>query len=480
MRTYCGIFAMITIVCSCSFACYGRGRAEADPRWQQAVTLKESGDYVGAANMYRSIFWDYPNSQRAALRIALNEQRAGITADAAASFVTANSVDPYGYWSEVGLYYEAKFHVDNGQLADAELCLEILEKRFPDSRWCARGRAAIATARNVVDSGQDASAGAMAEAANIEAILARENLAWESLSRANKSHGQGQDNQRLAALERIVSLFPDTCAALDARQSRGYLLIRNQRLTEAATELQSLASDLEFTSPHSRIRYDVEYRLAAVDHALGNKQQALTRYAQLTELAEDPQIVSKAGAQAAGLQLETMQAKLTGEKVISPEDWEAVRTYAEEVRLSGGREQDVVRAELLNMESYCWQGMPIEAVTAAEEFLSTHDENEYKLDTATVCFFAGEEYLKLGEYQDALRHFRKVVSLYENEREMWKGMDHLPRTYYRIWETLRKQGADESKIQEAAQLLLTRFPDSEYAKPVLIWTKGNKEQSIDN
>ncbi len=92
------------------------------------------------------------------------------------------------------------------------------------------------------------------------------------------------------------------------------------------------------------------------------------------------------------------------------------------------------------MESYCWQGMPIEAVAAAEAFLSTYDGNKYKLDTATVCFFAGEEYLKLGQYQDALRHFQNVVTLYENEKEMWKGMDHLPRACYRIWETLKEAG----------------------------------------
>ncbi len=120
--------------------------------------------------------------------------------------------------------------------------------------------------------------------------------------------------------------FPIRVPRLKRGKVRGYLLIRNRRLTEAAVELQALVGDLEYTSPHSRVRYDVEYRLAAVDHALGNKQQALARYAQLALLAEDPRIASKAGAQAAGLQLETMQARLTGEKTVLPEEWGG-RTY---------------------------------------------------------------------------------------------------------------------------------------------------------
>ncbi len=116
MCTSYRILAVFVAISFCLADCAGQSKAENDPRWQQAVSLKESGNYADAANVYRDLLLDYPKSQRTALRIALNEQRAGDNANAAASFVTARAVDPYGYWNEVGLYYEARFHLDNGRI----------------------------------------------------------------------------------------------------------------------------------------------------------------------------------------------------------------------------------------------------------------------------------------------------------------------------------------------------------------------------
>ncbi len=483
MRAIFGSFVMILGASVFASSAWGQGRAEQDARWQQAVDLSTAEDYPGAAAVYRQLFSDYPKCQLAALRVAINEQKAGNSAGAAISFSAANAVDPHGYWAEVGLYHEAEFHISQGDTAQAQACLQQLEERFPESRWCARARAAVGMAvlslpnnqsENTATTGQDNAA----EIAVIEATLARENEAWEAFRQANISRGQGQDNQRLAALHQVIRRFPNAGASLEARKSRGYLLIRNQRLSEAAAEFAALADDLRYSSPNSRIRYDAEYRLAAIDHALGNKQEALARYAGLAESASDSQIVSQAATQAAGLQLERTQAKLTGQKTVVAEDWNKVRAYAARVHSCGAKRMaDRARADLLTMESYYWEGRSEDAVAAGESFLQVYDAEEHKQDTATVSFFAGEEYLKLGDYESALRHFHKVIALYEGESEIWKGMDHLPRSYYRVWEVMRMSKADEAEITVAAQALLSRFPNSEYAKPVSEWLRSKEEIS---
>lgn len=65
--------------------------------WSEAESLGSENQYAAAAQRYRAILAEFPKSQRAALRIAVNEEKAGNTAEAlraydAAMMFTALSV----------------------------------------------------------------------------------------------------------------------------------------------------------------------------------------------------------------------------------------------------------------------------------------------------------------------------------------------------------------------------------------------------
>ncbi len=430
--------------------------AESDPRWGQAVALQEQEDYQAAAALFGAISTDYPKSQRAALRMAICEHQAGARSRVVASYQRAIRIAPFDYWAEVALFRQAELHQSLNDPGGLQRCVDTLQVRFPESRWTAR---AVCLAAAVEDE----------DPAAAQVALDREEAAYAAYLAANGSNDRSQDEQRLERLAEFVSQYGDTRTALAALDTQGHLLIRNGRRQEAIVKFEEILNRVEAGAPQARIVHTALQRVAALYHAEGRKREALDTYLDLVASAGDAQVVADASTQAAGLAFELVQAGASIGRPKSPEEWEEVRVLCRQVHsLPEAGLGHRARAALMLIESYCWEDRLEDAVEAAETFLEAYSASAFRKDTATVCFFAGEALQKLERYDEALGMFERVIAAYPVEDEIWRRMDHLPRTYFRAWETLRLMEAPPARVEAAGDALLERFPESGYAEHVRV------------
>jgi hypothetical protein len=105
-------------------------------------------------------------------------------------------------------------------------------------------------------------------------------------------------------------------------------------------------------------------------------------------------------------------------------------------------------------------------VTAGEQFIASFDEVQFRREVATARLIAGECRQVLGQHQAALPHYQWIISAYAPDETMWPGMNHLARTYYRMYDALLRGGAPPAQWQPAADAVLTLFPNSLYAQLV--------------
>jgi tetratricopeptide (TPR) repeat protein len=111
---------------------------------------------------------------------------------------------------------------------------------------------------------------------------------------------------------------------------------------------------------------------------------------------------------------------------------------------------DRADAELVEIESLCWQGKPAQTLAAAEAFIAAHAGDapspRSKRANAWASIYAGDALHKLGRYQEALVYFRSVLDAHAGEPETWLGKNMLPTLYWRIWYTSRKAGASKAQL----------------------------------
>ena len=107
-----------------------------------------------------------------------------------------------------------------------------------------------------------------------------------------------------------------------------------------------------------------------------------------------------------------------------------------------------VRAELIAVQSYCWERDARGAARAGDAFFAKYDGSEHIDQLASARLFVGIEIRNLKWYEESAEHFRWIIQ-------------HAPevpsRVYLELWITLRRAEAPQHEIQEAEDLL--RVPE---------------------
>ncbi len=470
---------------------FAGGAVKEDPRWKEAINLQNAGEYGMAADAFAVLLAEYPDSQETALRVARNQERAGLIPEAISGYDVSNGVDPLGYWAEVGLYYQAILKYQEGDSSGGEFNVEELKKRFPDSRWTARGVALAAQqAVKKSESGKTDERGARSAgkstgnpAAEAEATLALEMRAYEAFKLANNS--SVADNARIAAIDRVIKDHGDTRAALQALDTKGHLLIRGKNRGEAIATFQEVINRTKENAPQSRVAQTALTRMAALKHVENRKADALADYDELAKTGTDPALVSNAKLQGAGLFFELRQDEQREGKKVSAEQWAAVRTRCAEVithekakaeavsskgqsrSASSDSSEEAVIAELMTLESYLWENSPKECLRLAEEFISSKDVKSYRRQLGTAHNFAAESLIQMKRFDEALTHLQWIVNENETGGNMWPVDSFMAQVYYRVADVLNRTGAPEAEVLAAGDEVLSRFPNSEGAALIL-------------
>lgn len=430
--------------------------ATVESLWQQADRLQSQSDYQAAADAFREVIERFPNSPKvseAATRAGLCLEKAEQTSAAIEAYDRAITLRSNVYWLQVALFYKSAACLRENRQDDARQAIQQLRAEFPDSSQAVR--AGIVEADLL---GQDRQAA--------EERWLREVEATKLFNQAHQADKQNDSQAALQLLEQVVTSYPDTAAALRAWQAKGHLLLRTGNRNEAFAAFAAILTGVGESAPQSAIVQTTKTRLAALLHASGNREDALAIYREVLS-GFSPGLRSRAALQIAGLEFEVLQRERYAQKPISAEQWQRIRDLCTGV-MEGetAKPAERARAHLMLVETFSWQRDPQAAVSEAERFLGQYEGNEFKQDVATVRLIAGEALQRLGRFDEALTHFRWIIEAYRGQKEIWPGMDHLPRTYFQIRETLKRSWAPAAQIREVEDELLKAFPESCYARAV--------------
>ena len=436
-------------------------------RWQQADALEQQGRFLEAGEAYAAILAAEPQSQQAAVKRAVCQYKAGQAVEAVDGLERAVQMAPFAGWAGMGLYYHALACRDAGCPDVARDCLARLKAHFPDSPWTTRAE--------VLDGQLDG-----ADTPSAQARLARE-LEADALYREYRKKfpvsPDRDDAGALAALDRIMTEYPDTRTALMARRSEAYVLAQDlNRTQEATAALQTLLADVSRIAPHCETVYMLKKSLGAIFQRNDMRKEAMEAFAALAESAQDPAVVADATLQAAGAHNEMMQRRQALGEAVSADDWEAVREHCRQVKaLKQATPFQHARADLIIVETYFWQHQPDLAQAGAEEYIGTHDGKTWRREVATARMILGECLQRNGRHQEALAHYRWIISEF-GEEEIWPGLTNpeqphyfpmnLARTWYRIYDALRRGGGSAEEVAAAGTFAVTHYPDSVYAERI--------------
>jgi len=423
--------------------------------WEQAVQMEEQGAYGQAIAIYQQILSMEPASQRAAVGRGAAEWRLGSASDALNTLEWAVDLKPHNFWEAKGLYFLAEACAANGCPNSSRDAIHLLKKRYPELSWAAY--AELLEAR--MDS---------ADTTPFELALADELNAEEMFKVVLRSDPDIDDNSMITQLQSLVQAYPETRTALAARRSWAMVLTRDHARTTVAREVcQRLLDDLQQIAPDSLIRFEMEYRIAALDHRAGQKAAALARFASIVQQATDPKLIASAYLQAAGVLFEIFHSRNSGNTPIPPEEWTRLRSMCSNVSASPyATQEERVRADLMVAESYLWQKDIEAALLAAGSILDNNDDAIFPKELATARQVAGECLQQMGRHDEALVHYQWIIQHFGFE-EIWPGLDNLARTYYFTYDALRRGGFAAEQVHIAGERVLTHFPDSEYAQLVL-------------
>lgn len=464
---------VIAVVMQCIATRLQASEQPGESLWQQAANLEKQGRSEKAADIYATLVNHDPASQKAATRLAIALIDAGRPTDAAAAAEKAVAIDPFGgYWAEQALLARAKAYRATGQTTDARQTIHTLRCRFPD---------ATATARAVLIE---------AELDGADVVAARTQFQQEEAADALHDSAvalveAGQRDAALAAFDRIIREYPNTRKSLRTRKVRALLLgLAPDRTEETRAAWQDVLQRVTSQAPHSVLRYEAEYRLAALEQREDRPDQAMQRYLNLEAIAQDPRTQANAAWQGVGAHNELLQKRSSlGEKV-SLADWDALRDHCKRVK-QGEHATPLhkARADLIIAESYHWQGLPAAALDYAQRLIATYDENIDPPGVATARLIAGECLQRQGLHQEALLQYRWITAHFPDQ-EIWPGLADerhgrpvfaasLARTYFGIYDALRRGGAAPEEVSAAAEVVLTRFAETQYVE--LVRTAMNRE-----
>jgi len=430
-----------------------------DPAFGQADALRRQGDYAAAAVRYAEVaagLADCSRKQKAWMLAGFCFAAAGSQQDAIASYdnvlavasriLKPEFVNPRGLdeetpkgrlsgkrlltvrdWMERALYNKALACQQVGDAAMGLQTIQRLRAEFPNSRYITR----LAPA-------QAAFEGRPPEHAPI--MVQRETEAARIADEAHAAFWKNKHDAALPLLDYVVTQYPETAAALRARGDKARILWGRGQFDEARALFAEILN-LTQAAPDSELARTAQYRIAWLDSGR-----------LLTELINQRR----------------------GGQPVPDEQWERARelfrVVTEKAQDPGERAQGHVNI----IESYCWQGRPEQTAEAAKYFFRNYGgagkkAQKFKRQVAWAHVYAADAAHKLGRYEEALAHLRRVLQAHEGEADTWLGPNMLRTLHWRVWYTADAAGAT-TEAAEAAQTVLSRWPDSSHAAVIRRFT----------
>ncbi|MBX3730283.1 MAG: hypothetical protein KF858_13970, partial [Candidatus Sumerlaeia bacterium] len=375
------------------------------------------------------------------------QERQGKRAEALESYDRALAADPQGEWAPVALFYKARFCKEGAREPDARAAIARLRAEHPDSSYVARAA--------VLEAELDGRSTAAAEAA-----LERE-LAAAAVYDAGMAKSKARaDEEALADLRRVPAEFPGSAAALRALDAEGHILTRNRRFDEALVPFLRILEATLSAAPNARISEIAATRVAALHHALNDRDLALRTYLDIAE-SEGLTARTRANAllQGSGVYFEILQRRALRQGV-TDEQWDELRQMLTVAQTAEGvSHQEAKIARLMHLESWSWQRQREQVVAELEAFLADYDDVADRREVATARIFGAIAFNHLGRHAEALDHAEWVIGTYEPTDWIWPTHQGLPRAYFEAFRAREKLGAMRDELDHRAAEMEIWFPD---------------------
>lgn len=415
--------------------------------WSTADQPHQAGQWAESEQLYKQVLSEFPDSQRAALRVAIAQERQG-KADAFASYDRAIALDPQGQWAPVALFYKARAGKQGAREKDARAAIARLRAEHPDTSYVARAA--------VLEAELD---GRSTEAA--EAELARELAAAAVYDAGMAKSSARADEEALVELRRVSEKFPGTAAALRALDAEGHILSRNRRFEEALTPFMRILEATKDAAPNSRAVETAATRLAALHHAMKDHDAALKGY---LDIADNPGMTAGTRAHAllhgSSIYFEILQRRSRLKQPIEDEQWDELRRMLDVAREAEGASAHHVKiARLMHLESWTWQRRHEPAPVELEAFLADYEGPEHRREIATARIFGASSLNHLGRHAEALEHLQWVMDEYGPDEWIWPGWHGIQMAYTEAFASKRGMGASRDELVELASAIAKNFPD---------------------
>lgn len=435
--------------------------------WRQAELLETQGDKASAAQQFDRIAAEWPSwagAARSALKAAEIYDDLGMGLEARSACERAMAV-ANSYWLQPTLFWTAKTAQSAGDRDEALAVVERLHAEYPESAWTVRSRIVEALAFD-------------ADPRPAEAAFLRELEAHRFCDQVMMLTVERRWEEALGLMDYVLTYYPNTAAALRALDAKGHLLIRLSRREEAMPVFAELLVMTAQTSPRAGIVQRAKMRLGTLCRHSGQLTEAREIFEELVQNSDDPAVASYAGLNLIGMHnqrlfgavLEAEKSRIYDARQVDHAGWAALRERCRALAEAPWcLPNERVRAELIAVQSYCWERDARGAAQAGDDFFAKYDGSEYIDQLVSARLFVGIEVRSLKWYEESAEHFRWIIQ-------------HAPevpsRVYLELWITLRRAEAPEHEIQEAEDLLMSVAPDSGWANYIRIIKRQEAQGGI--
>lgn len=424
--------------------------------WTTADGLAEQGRFAEAADAYQVVLGQCPDSQRAAAKVARMLTEAERFTEALDAAQATIDMDPYSrVWAEWGYLCSIRACRQLGCTPHARDQIALMKSRFPDS---------ISTAEAAVIEAELDGAGLT----DAQDQLAIEQAAELEHEQATAAIEHGERDLGLQLLDQVIANYAGTRKSLRSMEIKALLLgLMSDRTEEAIDAWLDVIDEVGPTTPDARIVQEAKMRLAALYHRRQDLSQAYDLYAELAEQGTAKSTVSNSALQGAGVYFEMYQRVAEHGGEVPSDAWANVRTHCETVeQLADATPKERAIAKLMYFESYVWERRPEDCLPLAEAFIAEYDPIEFRTEVATAHKFAGSCLSAMGHSHSALDHLHWIVREHEQRGRIWPVVDHIAFTHYLIVNCLVSLEAPPEEIWDAADVLITEYPDTVVARLV--------------
>jgi tetratricopeptide (TPR) repeat protein len=404
---------------------------QADAIWQQAGQLQQGDRLQQAADRYQAIMAQethWKKRAKAALLAADCLDRLGKagesialldTAISEADSVAARSNEEVDQsWTCPALFIKAGVCEKTGDRAGAIQAIDRLRAEFFKSD---KARQALEIRARLERWSPQRLAQAMTQ----------EQEAMQMAEQAAEASKQKRPKEAIESCDRIIKQYPDTAAVFPALRTKALALWQLHKYKDAKAVYRTILDRVGPIAPHSNLVHTAQYRIAWLDSG---------------DMSKD------------------FVARKRKDAPPRDEEWQQLRDRCQVVITLDPDPKERADAELMIIESYCWQQRPDESLRYAEEFLRQHDGDKkaarFGVQAASAHVFAAIAAERLGRYDEANRHLDRVFEATSRWTDYRQREHVLDTAYFWRWHILHQTGADDAQLRQLANQHIAEFPDS--------------------